>query len=178
MKISADTLSARITRAFGGIRLGGGISLIETEFADGGQFTPPHLIDLEEKMDWTKIINDRLCNFPVTFSFTDFKGFRFYIAPYMILTLRNYETSDSIISDYTIYAIDPGHHVFDQHPFLDVFTFEQVVCMRDFLLFSIENDYHLDGDAARSNLNKLLHVAPALKQEAEQGGDGDAEEAV
>jgi hypothetical protein len=177
MKITEETLSERITQAFCGVRLDGGISLIETEFADGGQFTPPHLIELEEKLDWTKIINDRLCEFTVTFCFTDHKGFRFYIAPYMIWTLRNYGTSDSIISDYTIYAIDPDRHVFDQHPFLEVFTFEQLVCMRDFLQFSITNDY-LDGDVARSNLNKLLHIAPELKQESEQVGDGDTEEAV
>ncbi|WP_425494639.1 DUF6714 family protein, partial [Luteolibacter pohnpeiensis] len=92
---SAEELSTRIFNAFSGVRLDGGISLIEAEYADGCDVARDHLIALEEKDDWTKIINDRLCDFTVTFCFTDYRGFRFYIAPYMIWVLRNFRTSNS-----------------------------------------------------------------------------------
>ncbi|WP_234047519.1 DUF6714 family protein, partial [Luteolibacter pohnpeiensis] len=92
---STEELSARIFNAFAGVCLDGGISLIEAEYADSCDVAPDHLIALEEKDDWTKIINDRLCDFTVTFCFTDYRGFRFYIAPYMIWVLRNFRTSNS-----------------------------------------------------------------------------------
>jgi hypothetical protein len=171
---SAEELSARIFDAFAGVRLDGGVSLIEAEYADNYEIAPDHLIALEEKNDWTRIINDRLCDFTVTFCFTDYRGFRFYIAPYMIWTLRNYSASDSIIADFTIYAIETDRSMFSEHPFSEVFTLEQVKCMRDFLLFACENEDRLDADVVRSNLNRLLQAFPEI-EEAEQAGRGDGD---
>jgi len=165
--INADELSTRIFDAFAGVRLDGGVSLIEAEYADNYEIAPDNLIAREEKDDWTRIIDDRLCEFTVTFCFTDYRGFRFYIAPYMIWTLRNYKTSDAIISDFTIYAIETDRYMFSEHPFAEVFTIEQVKCMRDFLLFACENEDHLDARVARLNLSRLLQSFPDI-EEAEQ----------
>jgi hypothetical protein len=170
--LSAEDLSARIFEAFAGVRLDGGISLIEAEYADDYDVAPDHLIDLEEKNDWTKIINDRLCDFTVTFCFTDYRGFRFYIAPYMIWSLRNYRTSDSIITDFTIYAIETDRNAFSEHPFSEVFTIEQIKCMRDFLLFACENEERFDADVARKNLIRLHQAFPEI-EEAEQAVHGN-----
>ena len=174
MKVpSTEELSARIFNAFAGVRLDGGVSLIEAEYADDYDVAPDHLIELEEKDDWTKIINDRLCEFTVTFCFTDYRGFRFYIAPYMIWTLRNFRTSDSIITDFTIYAIETDRYMFVDHPFSEVFTLEQVRCMHDFLLFACENEERFDADVARRNLLRLQQAFPDIKEEAEQAASSN-----
>ena len=159
---SVEELSARIFDAFSGVRLDGGITLIAAEYADDSLIEPDDLI--EEKNDWTKLINDRLCDFTVTFSFTDYRGYRFYIAPYMIWILRNFRTSDSIITDFTIYAIKPDHNIFLDHPFAEVFTLEQVKCMRDFLLFACENEERFDAGVAQTNLDRLLQAFPEIEE--------------
>ena len=160
---SAEELSARIFDAFAGVHLDGGVSLIEAEYADYNDVAPEHLIALEEKNDWTKIINDRLYDFTVTFSFTDYRGFRFYIAPYMILALRKFKTPESFITDFAIYAIETDSYIFSDHPFSEVFTLEQVRCMRDYLLFASENEERCDADAARRNLIRLQQAFPEIE---------------
>ena len=161
---TVEELSARIFDAFAGVCLDGGVSLIEAEYADNHEIAPDNLIAREEKDDWTRIIDDRLCEFMVTFCFTDYRGFRFYIAPYMIWTLRNFRTSSAIIADFTIYAIETDRHMFSDHPFMEVFSVEQVKCMRDFLLFACENGDHLDANVARLNLNRLLQTIPDIAE--------------
>ncbi len=151
----AETLIHRIYREFHGVVLGEGISLIEAEYADGGKIAPATLREQEEAEDWTKIINDRLCEFISTFSFTDHLGFRFYIAPYMVWTLRNFETSSAIIADFTIYAIDPTKYQFQKNPFDEVFTLPQMECMREFLLFAVDHPDSLDSRVATINLKAL-----------------------
>ncbi|MEO5915677.1 MAG: DUF6714 family protein [Luteolibacter sp.] len=172
--ISTEDLSARIFDAFAGVCLDGGVSLIEAEYADRREIAPVHLVALEEKCDWTKLIDDRLCDYMSTFCFTDYRGFRFYIAPYMIWTLRNFRDSSAFIADCTIYAIEPGRSMFVDHPFSEVFSPKQIKSMRDFLLFACENGDHLDAKVARSNLTRLLQTFPEI-QETEQvslsGGD-------
>lgn len=150
-----EALVTRIHRAFAGVGLEGGISLIEAEYADGGQIAPEHLVDQQEKSDWTTLVDNRLCDFTVTFCFTDYKGFRFYIAPYMVWTLRNFRHSDSIIADGTIYAIDPDLYIFDDHPFEGVFTDLQIDCMRDFLAFATRQENDLDAVVAGRRLQRL-----------------------
>jgi hypothetical protein len=172
--LSAEDLTARIFEAFAGVRLDGGVSLIETAFADDYDVAPDHLITLEEQNDWTKIINDRLCDFTATFCYTDYRGFRFYIAPYMVWTLRNYRTTHSIITDFTIYAIEIERNAFTEYPFSAVFTIEQIKCMRDFLLFACENEEWFDADEARKNLIRLQQAFPEI-DEAEQAVSSNGE---
>jgi hypothetical protein len=170
--LTVEVLSSNIFSAFSGVCLDGGLSLIEAEYADNYAIAPDDLIALEEKNDWTKIINDRLCDFTVTFNFTDYRGFRFYIAPYMVWSLRNFRTSNSIITDFTVYAIDSDRSMFSEHYFLEVFTLEQVKCMRDFLVFACENENYFDTTVARRNLDQLSHAFPEI-EEAEQDSIGN-----
>jgi hypothetical protein len=82
----------------------------------------------------------------------------------MIWTLRNFRTFDSIITDFTIYAIQPDRSTFLDHPFSEVFNQEQIKCMRDFLLFSCENEDCFDDTVARKNLDRLIEAFPEIEE--------------
>lgn len=150
--LSTEALSARIFDAFSGVCLDGGVSLIEAEYIDRCEITFTHLVTLEEKSDWTKLINNQLCDYITTFCFTDYRVFRFYIVPYMIWTLRNFVDSSAFICDGTIDAIETNRCTFNEYFFSEVFSINQVKCMRNFLLFACENGDHLDANVARTNL--------------------------
>lgn len=73
----------------------------------------------------------------------------------MIWAIRNHRTSGSIIGDFTIYAIDPSHYLFETLPFLQWFTDAQVAAMTAFLEYAVENDGTMDGEVAEKNLWKI-----------------------
>ena len=91
----------------------------------------------------------------MTFSFTDLKGYRFYIPAYMIWTLRHHRTSDSIICDNTIYALDADRYQFREVPFTSWFTAPQLSAIVKFLAYCRDHDDTLDGTVATANLAKL-----------------------
>lgn len=157
-------LIEKIRSAFAGVILCDGISLNMTEYNDSGGCMPEFLekaVD-DERIDWQAIPDKTLEQFTVTFSFTDLKGFRFYIPAYMIWTISNHRTSDSIIADFTIYAINPSHYLFEKVPFLQWFTEEQVVAMTEFLNYSAQDEEgSLDADAAKENLIKIQKAQQA-----------------
>ncbi|NQU49751.1 MAG: hypothetical protein HQ519_13955 [Planctomycetes bacterium] len=147
----------QIDQAFAGVRLEDGISLNMTEYYDSGGCRPEYEVKAkdDEREDWSSIPDQTLEQFTVTFSFTDLKGFRFYVPAYMKWAIRNHRTSDSIIADFTIYAIDPAHYLFKETSFVDWFSDEQVAVMVRFLEFGIQSDGWLDGKVAKSNLKKI-----------------------
>jgi hypothetical protein len=152
-----------VQRAFAGVRLDDGESLNMTEYNDSGGCMPEFKVKAQndERDDWTAIPDETLQRFTVTFSFTDLKGFRFYIPAYMIWTIRNHRTSNSIIADHTIYAIDPSHYLFKTIPFWHWFTREQVAAIMQFLEYAARNEDTLDGQVARENLVKIKEAQPA-----------------
>lgn len=157
MTAQEQDLLDQIHRAFAGVQLDDGTSLNMTEFNDSGgcrlEFREKAKGD--ERYDWTAIPDETLEQFTVTFSFTDLKGFRFYIPAYMAWTVRNHRTSDSIISDHTVYAIDPSRHFFQGIPFRAWFTLEQISAMSKFLEYAAQNDNTLDAEVARANHAKI-----------------------
>ncbi|HEX7449207.1 MAG TPA: DUF6714 family protein [Pirellulales bacterium] len=164
MTLPEQELIDLIHRAFEGVRLEDGTSLNMTEYKDSGGSMPEfkRKAQSDERDDWTAIADETLQQFTVTFAFTDLKGFRFYIPAYMIWAIRNHSTSDSIISDFTIYAIDPAHYQFETIPFQQWFTDAQVAAMIKFLEYAVENGNTMDGAVAEKNLRKI--------KEAQQGG--------
>lgn len=158
--VDPERLIAQIEEAFAGVTLEYGLSLNECEYADSGGRAKEYLerAKQDERGDWHKVINDDLTNYHVTFSFTDLKGFRFYLPAYMIWTIRNPGTTD-IIADFTIYACDPDHHRFEDTPFTTFFNAKQLEAIIAFLTFCIETceeeDCPLDADVARLNLRKI-----------------------
>lgn len=156
-------LIEKIRHAFAGVTLDDGTSLNMTEYNDSGGCRP----DFKEKAkdyereDWTAIPDDTLEQFTVTFSFTDLKGFRLYIPAYMVWTIKNHKSSDSIIADFTICAIRPHHYLFESVPFWTWFTNEQAGAMIQFPEYAARNDDALYGIVARENLEKIKKTQPA-----------------
>jgi len=152
-----EALVAQIEAAFENVQLEDSVSLHLAEFHDSGGSKPrlAILAETDERLDWHRVITPALESFQVTFSFTDLKGFRFYIPAYMIWTVRNHRTSSSIISDFTIYAIDPDHHLFEDTPFVRWFTPSQIAAMDAFLEHCVANSDSVDGDIALENLRKI-----------------------
>ncbi len=157
MTAEEQELIDRIRVAFAGVTLEDGISLNMTEYNDSGGCMPEfkEKASDDERIDWQAIPDKTLEQFTVTFSFTDLKGFRFYIPAYMIWTIRNHRTSDSIIGDFTIYALTPSHYLFETIPFLLWFTADQVEAMAAFLEYVVQSDSSLDERVARENLFKI-----------------------
>ncbi len=95
MAIDEQKLINQIHRAFSGVRLDDGISLNMTEYYDSGGCMPEfkERAARDERDDWAAISSETLKQFMVTFSFTDLKGFRFYIPAYMVWTIQNHSAS-------------------------------------------------------------------------------------
>jgi hypothetical protein len=163
MTPSEENLVATIRRAFARVTLDDGVSLNMTEYNDASGCMPEFekKAKYDERDDWAAIPDRTLEQFTVTFSFTDLKGFRFYIPAYIIWTVRHHRESESIIADYTIYAIDPSHYLFETIPFWQWFTAEQIDAMTRFLEYAVENDGSLDGKVARENLAKIKEAQPS-----------------
>jgi len=106
-------LIATIHQAFADVTLEDGTSLNMTEYNDSGGCRPEFKEKAkdDERHNWAAIFDPVLEQYTVTFSFTDLKGFRFYIPAYMIWAIKNHKTSDSIIADFTIDAITPDHYL-------------------------------------------------------------------
>jgi len=157
LNIRESALIRRIREAFAGGKLGGGISLNMTEYYDSYQCATEYLerAKHDERDDWQRIPDATLEEFMGTFSFTDVEGFRFYLPAYMIWTIRHHRTSNSVIGDYTIYALDVNHHVFAKVGFLNAFTTAQIACIVDFLDYCIGHRGTCDALVARRNLEKL-----------------------
>lgn len=157
MTVIEQSLIARIERAFRGVKLDDGVSLNMTEYNDSSGCMPEfkEKAIYDERDDWKAIPDKTLEEFTVTFSFTDLKGFRFYLPAYMIWAIRNHRISNSIIADFTIYAITPSHHVFREVPFLQWFSKNQIEAMIEFLNYAVQNDDSLDGSVAGRNLAEI-----------------------
>jgi hypothetical protein len=157
MTADEKDLVNQIHHAFAGVRLEDGTSLNMTEYIDSAGCVPEFMekAKTDERDDWTAIPDKTLEEFTGTFSFTDLKGFRFYIPAYMSWTLKNHHKCDSIIGDWTIYAIDPNHYLFESTPFWQWFTTEQIDTMIKFLEFAIRNPDSLDDTVAKANLRRI-----------------------
>lgn len=162
LNIRESALIRRIREAFAGVKLGGGRSLNMTEYYDSYQCATEYLAraKTDERQDWQKIPDATLEQFTVTFSFTDVEGFRFYLPAYMIWTIRNHRTSNSIIGDNTIYALDVDHPVFTKVGFVNAFTTEQLNCIVDFLNYCIGHRGTCDALVARRHLDKIRKLLP------------------
>mgnify|MGYP001321796809 CR=1 FL=1 len=150
MTTEEKELIEMIRNAFACVRLEDGVSLNMTEYFDSSGCMPElkERASCDERDDWQAIPDETLERFLVTFSFTDLKGYRFYIPAYMIWVIRNQATSSSALVDFTIFAIDPSHHLFETTPFLKWFSSSQVAAMMAFLEY-------MNDDFARENLSKI-----------------------
>lgn len=151
-----DLISA-IREAFRDVKLENGLSLNMTEYNDSGGSAErfKRLAVNDERDDWRNIDDKTLEEFTVTFSFTDWKGFRFYLPAYMIWAIRHPE-SNSIIGDNTIYALDPGRTLpLYERTVNTILNKQQLEAIVQFLQYCVEDSDHCDGVSASTNLNKM-----------------------
>lgn len=152
-----------INLAFSDVVLGNGISLNMTEYYDSGGSMDKFKISsiCDERNDWKKITDSTLEKFTVTFSFTDWAGFRFYIPAYMVYAIKNHLTSNSNILFHTVYSLRPDLYIFNDMGFLNVFNPRQINCIKLFLVFCVDNSDSLDGDIAVKNLEAIKYAQQA-----------------
>ncbi|MDY6781637.1 MAG: DUF6714 family protein [Cyanobacteriota bacterium] len=165
MNAIESQLIGRIQNAFRDVKLGNGISLNMTEYYDSyGYYTDfAEKAKYDEREDWSLISDSTLEEFTVTFAFTDIAGFRFYLPAYMTWTIKNHRANNSIVGDYTIYALDTEHYLFKEVGFISAFSSEQMACIIDFLDYCIQNDRSCDGLVAKENLAKIYQCLEAKK---------------
>jgi hypothetical protein len=152
MDTEESELIDQIHAAFCGVRLEDGVSLNQTAFFDSGGLRPEfeQIAMGDERDNWAAIPDETLEQFAETFCFTDLKGYRFYLPAYMSWWIRNHRKSDALILETTVSAIDPTRYQFDEIPFLDWFTEDQIEAMKRFLDFAASAD-----ESARENLEKI-----------------------
>ena len=153
---STELLHA-IREAFRNIKLEDGVSLNMTEYNDSSGMVKrfKQLAVNDERDDWQKIDDTTLEEFTVTFSFTDWKGFRFYLPAYMIWMIRHPE-SLCIIGDNTIYALDPDVILTLYNKTVDrILDKQQLEAVVQFLQYCVEDPGHCDADVAAANINKM-----------------------
>jgi hypothetical protein len=150
MNSQATELIDKIQSAFSGVELEDGVSLNMTEYNDSSGCRPEFMERAihDERHNWSSIPDEVLEQFLATFSFTDLKGYRFYMPAYMIWAIRNYDRSHSPIGEFTIFAIHPSRHQFDAVPFVEWFTDSQINVMKEFLVY-------MDDDFAQENLRLI-----------------------
>ena len=145
-----------IREAFREVKLEDGVSLNMTEYNDSGGSVKEfkQLAMTDERDDWQKIDDQTLEQFTVTFCFTDWKGFRFYLPAYMIWAIKH-PHSDSIIGESVIYAIDPDSKVWLYGRTVDkILNRAQLEAVIQFLQYCVETPDQCNADAA-VNLDKM-----------------------
>ena len=154
--MDSEKLICSIREAFRDVTLEDGVSLNMTEYNDSSGMVDRfrQLAATDEREDWQKIEDKTLEQFIVTFSFTDWKGFRFYLPAYMIWTIRHPD-SHCIIGEFTIYALDPDKISDLYRKTVDnILNRRQIEVVAHFLQYCIEVSEGDDVDAAM-NLSKL-----------------------
>ncbi|MGL6074036.1 MAG: DUF6714 family protein [Fimbriiglobus sp.] len=94
-------LISRIEVAFDQVELDDGIGMYEADAIDTGYYGG-HVRHLDERHDWRKILTDPQAPAKLiwAFVFVDSKGFRFLLAPLMILSLQGRVPLDNMVLDY------------------------------------------------------------------------------
>jgi hypothetical protein len=155
--INTAELVRIIQEAFRDVKLDDGVSLNMTEYYDSGG-SAKHFEQLakdDERDDWQKIDDKMLEAFTVTFSFTDWKGFRFYLPAYMIWTVK-YPERPSIIGDSTVFSLDPGSILaLKGRPVDEILNKQQIEAAVLFLEYCAEDSDHRDTKVVARRLKKM-----------------------
>lgn len=96
---------AEITSAFDGVSREDGVTLHEADVIDdyGSDAERQKARRLDQDSRWQDVPETDIENYPIL-CFLDPKGWRYYIAAYMVWSLRHHMTSDSMSVDSTIYT--------------------------------------------------------------------------
>ncbi len=88
--IDSSTLITEISAAFAGVRLGGGVGLLEAQGLDDYASAEERKVlrERDEKEDWTTLSAEALNHANSSLSFFDAEGMRFHLPAYLIADLR------------------------------------------------------------------------------------------
>ena len=143
-----NEIIADITAAFSDVRRGS-TTLHEADVIDScgsdAQRRAARSRDTESR--WQDVPDADIESHSSALSFLCPESFRYYLAAYMVWSLRHYRTSDSASSDFTIYALTPNTNKQRDKSKLSrfaLFSPRQTMAVRRFLEFMIE---HGDGCA-------------------------------
>ena len=105
-KVQADILIERIQDAFKDVALEDGITIHEADlegvYRDDSVRVAARAKDPETS--WQEVPDSKIY-YHTSLNFFDIKGWRFYLPAYMIWSLKNWRTTDSLSSDSTIWAL-------------------------------------------------------------------------
>lgn len=155
----AQSIIDDISKAFLGVRRGA-MTLHEAEVID--EYGPPDERTKARKLDtdgrWERVPDEHVESCTSALCHVDPESWRYYIAPYMIWSLRYYRTNDSIVSDFTIYTFDPvlkagkmREYSMERYRLL---TDEQSRCVCRFLRYMARNGDYADDRVANKALQK------------------------
>jgi hypothetical protein len=137
---SIDDIIAAIEAAFDGVPRGRGVTLHEAEVIDAygsdAQRRKARKHDSERR--WQDVPDEQIEEHYSILCFLDAEGFRYYIPAYMIWSLRNYRTSQSASSDWTIYAF--SHNAAKQDARVSLLNLHQRGAICRFLRYFAESD--------------------------------------
>ena len=159
IEAEAQRIINDIHEAFHGVRRGK-VTLHEAEVLDGYGGTPEQLearkLDTESR--WEHVPDDHIANSFTVLCHVDPQSWRYYIAPYMIWSLRNFSTNYSVIIDHTIYTFELyeastglREHVQERFSLLDQ---PQSRCVCRFLRYMACQGDHVDDYQAKLALHK------------------------
>ena len=105
-----DEIVAKIEQAFAKVTRGAGVTLHETKVIDahGSERDRAKARRKDTERRWQNVPDAVIEAHPEALSFLDPAGFRYYLPAYMRWSLLHFKTSDSLSSDYTIYALAPS----------------------------------------------------------------------
>jgi hypothetical protein len=107
-----ETVIEAIREAFADVQ-SGGITVHEAEVIDsyGSDEERKEARQLDTESSWDQVPDQDIEECTKALCYLDPEGWRYYIPAYMTWTLRHFRTSNSIVSDFTIYTFDPsGSH--------------------------------------------------------------------
>jgi hypothetical protein len=153
LRVARDRVVEEIELAFSNVELGSGVTLHEADLEHAGtvaEVVAARHMDPERR--WQDVSDEkleRLCPLP----FLDPEGWRFYVPAFMRWSIRFYDESDSVTSDWTIYTFSVMGAMRDRAKrrwaMLDV---AQCRAVCSYLRFMVEHgDGYVDsGEAAKA----------------------------
>jgi hypothetical protein len=107
MDADAQAIVDAIREAFAGVRRGA-ITLHEAEVIDsyGSDDERADARQRDTEQNWEDLPDQHIEECPWALCHLDPVSWRYYIPAYMIWSLRNFRSNDSIVSDFTIYTFD------------------------------------------------------------------------
>jgi len=163
MSIVLDTEAESIISNIRDVFLGvcrGTITLHEAEVIDNygspDERAEARKLDTDER--WEHIPDAHIEECTTALSHVDPESWRYYIAPYMIWSIQHFRTSNSIVSDFTIYTFatneepeEIGKYSLERYRLLDE---KQSRCVCRFLRYMAKNGNYADDRVANEALQK------------------------